>query len=446
MKKIILILLFAVLHPACEDTNEHPVDVKKLLFFKTYPADLAVEWNKLQMRISRSTTGFGPGPATRAFAYSGLALYESVVEGIPGFRSVASHMIGADITNTNGEVIYYPSSANAAYASILRSLIPTANAENKARIDSLEAVFVSQFATEFTLGNATAVLAQSVAYGQKIAASVFEWSKTDGFAEALVKNSSYVIPVGPGLWERTPPALAAPINVYVGGIRTFYPKSADLAMQPPPVAYSAEAGSAFHTMVQDVYSVSQALTPYDIVTVQTFGDLPGNYSNALRNIQVSIQLVDDASLRLDQAVLTFAKHHMSVHEAIIAVFKTKYTYNLVRPITYIRSVLEFATWNSVIPTPPHPEYPAAHATVGRASTRSLEGTFGKKYSFVDRSHENLHGARSYQTLEAFSTEGGWSRVLGGIHYKPSVDAGFKQGETVADLINKLPWHGGAIKR
>jgi hypothetical protein len=39
----------------------------------------------------------------------------------------------------------------------------------------------------------------------------------------------------------------------------------------------------------------------------------------------------------------------------------------------------------------------------------------------------------------------WSRVLGGIHYKQSVNAGFKQGETVADLINKLQWHGGSGK-
>ncbi|HET6544268.1 MAG TPA: hypothetical protein VFG46_27475 [Chryseolinea sp.] len=45
----------------------------------------------------------------------------------------------------------------------------------------------------------------------------------------------------------------------------------------------------------------------------------------------------------------------------------------------------------------------------------LESFFGKKYSFTDRTHEALYGARTYDTVEDYAKEGAWSRVLGGIN-------------------------------
>jgi hypothetical protein len=130
---------------------------------------------------------------------------------------------------------------------------------------------------------------------------------------------------------------------------------------------------------------------------------------------------------------------MAIQEAVGCVFNAKYTYNVVRPITYIQEVMGHTTWVAVNTTPPHPEYPAAHATVGRASSTALESIFGTNYAFTDRVHENLYGARSYDNLKAYSDEAGWSRVLGGIHYKKSVAAGETMGKKVGDLINKLPF-------
>jgi len=69
----------------------------------------------------------------------------------------------------------------------------------------------------------------------------------------------------------------------------------------------------------------------------------------------------------------------------------------------------------------------------------LESIFGTNYSFTDRTHESLYGARTYNSLKAYSDEAGLSRTLGGIHYKGSVAAGEKQGEKVGDLINQLPF-------
>jgi len=103
----------------------------------------------------------------------------------------------------------------------------------------------------------------------------------------------------------------------------------------------------------------------------------------------------------------------------------------------------YTTWNAVIPTPPHPEFSSAHAVVAKASSVALESFFGKKCSFVDRTHEALYGARTYNTLADYAAEGAWSRVLGGIHYHPTADYGLIQGKKVGDLVNSLPFKIGA---
>jgi hypothetical protein len=102
------------------------------------------------------------------------------------------------------------------------------------------------------------------------------------------------------------------------------------------------------------------------------------------------------------------------------------------------------TWNTVIGTPAHPEYPSAHAVIGAASCTILENIFGKNYAFVDRTHENLYGARSYESLRAYAEEAARSRVLGGIHYDLSAKVGFAQGEQVGKLVEQINILGGSL--
>jgi len=441
MKKTLLLLalLSMLVYVGCNDRDHFDPEGGHHKPIKKYSGDLAVAWMKLQMSISRTTPGYNAGLATRAFAYSGLSLYESVVEGMPGYKSVASHMIGVKVPPHKSSFIYFPASANAAMAFALKNFIPTASPAAVARIDSLESAFNLQFSKEAS----AKILEKSAEYGRTVASVIFEWAKTDGAAEAAAKNSSYVIPTGFGLWKPTPPGFVAPVNVYANEIRTFAKNSITKTLPPAPTPYSEQVGSPFYNQVNEVYTISQSLTPYDVLTVKTWGEFPGNYVNALRYQQIAIQLIDETNLTLDFAALTFAKHGMALQEAVGCVFNAKYLHNVVRPITYIHEVLGHGTWTTVNTTPPHPEYPAAHAAVGRASSRVLESIFGEKYSFTDRTHENLYGARTYNSLKAYSDEAGWSRVIGGIHYKASVAAGDNQGKKVGDLINQLPFkHSG----
>jgi hypothetical protein len=433
MKKFIL--TFAILtwvFTGCEETQHGPStdNVSK------YPADVAIKWINLQQKLIKKTPGFDPPVSGRSFAYSGLTLYEAVVKGMPGYNSVALPLIGENFNALpEGQAIDWAASANAAMAFILKNLFASTSEANKATIDSLESALNSEYTSEST----TQIVTASTEYGRKIANSIFEWSKGDGGHEAYkgAIDNSYVAPTGPGKWIPTPPALSSPIRPSWGNNRSFVPNSAVSTAPGPPIPYSENPDSDFYKMVNEVYTISLSLTDDDIKIVRHWGDIPGNYNTPSHYTHIATQLIEENELKLDQAALAYAKHGIAINEAIISVFKAKYIHNLIRPISYIRNVLGHTAWNTVISTPAHPEYPSAHATIGGACYTVLESIFGKDYAFVDRTHENLYGARSYENFKAYATEAAWSRVLAGIHYQPSADVGLADGEKVGDLVNEI---------
>jgi hypothetical protein len=98
MKKSIInlsILCFLLSFFACQKTDlvpdfKHHTPVNEneaLSHTKKYPAKVATDWINLQQSLSKTTPGFGPGTTGRAFSYSGLALYESVLPGMPSYQS-----------------------------------------------------------------------------------------------------------------------------------------------------------------------------------------------------------------------------------------------------------------------------------------------------------------------------------------------------------------------
>ena len=96
----------------------------------------------------------------------------------------------------------------------------------------------------------------------------------------------------------------------------------------------------------------------------------------------------------------------------------------------------FSTWNPYITTPPHPEYSAAHATLSGSAGYALESVFGSNYHFTDHTYDALGmSPRNFVSFEAAGAEAGLSRLYGGIHYRPSIDAGNIQGKKVGQNVN-----------
>ncbi len=405
----------------------------------TYKCDVALSWLNLQLRLARLTPVIAANTFGRPFAYSGVAGYEAVVPGMADYKSLAGQLNGlTGLPAADRTLVYsWPLSANAALAAMNRTLYANASAANLATVDSLEAATKTALQT----GLGADVSSRSVDFGQRVAAAVVAWAKTDGYDDA----TPYTPPTGPGLWEPTPPALAPPVFPHWGANRPLVAGDGDGAEPgPPPLTYSTTAGSPFYQMAQEVLTVSQTSTAEQRAIALFWNDAPNgrNFTPVGHWVSILTQVLTKENATLDKALYAYLRLGLSLHEAGVSVFKAKYTYNQLRPVTYIRASLGQPTWLPLIPTPAHPEYPAAHATVSAAAAEALTEIFGPNYAFTDQNYAQFGlGTRSYSSFEQAGAEAGLSRLYGGIHYRPSIEKGAAEGKKVAQNINtKLVFH------
>lgn len=400
-----------------------------------YPADVAVAWMKLQMRLNKTTKNYNNSVSGRSFAYSGITLYESIKPGIPNGQSLVTQLVGFNASSlplVTNKFYYWPASANAAMALITKDLFANTSPANFNTIDSLEASFNEQFKWYTT----PLELQNSISFGTAVADAIYKWSKDDGEDEPYLHifDPTYIPPAGPGLWIPTPPLFSKCVYPHWGNKRCFVENVVSATQPGPPLAYSKDPTSEFYNMVNELYTKSLSLTHEDSTIAKFWGDIPGNYNVPSHYVNIVNQLIVLNNLDLADAAIAYAKHGIATNDAVISVFATKYIYNLIRPISYIRNEMNHPAWNTVIPTPAHPEYSAAHAVVSSASARVLEDIFGSNYSFTDHTYDALYGPRSYNTFDDYAKEAGHSRFLAGIHYNPSIAIGLIQGRKVGDMV------------
>jgi PAP2 superfamily len=426
---VFVALLVSTTLIACKKDN-HPHQ-------QNYDASVAVSWMNLYLRLTKATPGFNSVVASRAYAYAGLALYESVAPGNKHLKSIMPQLNEAPVMPTvqNEKKYYWPASANAAMANITKKLFGNASPAMITAIDSLEADWNSRFQTKASADE----IQVAVEFGKQTSSTIFDWSKTDGGHEAYsnVTSATYVPPTGEGKWVPTAPAFGKPIHPYWGNNRSFIKNIAVETQPAAPIPFSVAGNSDFYKEVKHVFDLSKQLSATDTVTVKFWGDITGNYNAPAHAANIVTQLVQYENLSLYEAAILYCKHGIAYSDALISSFKAKYQYNLLRPITYIRSIMEVSNWNSVIPTPPHPEYASNHAVISSAAAEVLIARFGHNYTFTDGTYAVEYGVRTYAGFKKYAEEAAMSRVLGGIHYRFTALSGMEQGEKVGKRVNQL---------
>ena len=411
-----LLLFGALLATACQKDDETTAPPPSA---PVYSGEVVSSWLTLQLKLALTAPG-GPGAAPRRYAYSSIALYEAAVPGLAGYQSIAPQLNGLGVlpASATNMAYYWPACANAAAAAMSRNLYPTTSTANKATIDSLEAATAASYKDQ-----PADVLARSAAFGQQVAAAVFAWSKTDGSDDA----TPYTPPVGVGLWVPTPPAFAPAVLTNWSRCRLLVLNSDAGADQGPPTPYSTNPTSAYYAQAKEVYDIGQGLTA-EQRTIALFWNT-NSWHNVLR------QVLATQKPSLDAAAAAFAQVSIAMSDAQVSLFKSKYLYNAVRPITYIRTVMGQPGWNALIPTPPHPEYPAGHSVTSGAAAEALTLAFGPKYQYTDKPY-NVAGVvpRPFNSFDEAATEAGTSRVYGGIHYRKTTEVSLLQGKKIAQNI------------
>jgi hypothetical protein len=444
-------MLFAVISffifSACQKQIDHPQkqdeiassanansDHGHLKQTNTYSSDVVLKWISLNNRILLTTSRVAPGvKVNREFAYTGIALYESVVPGMPAYQSLSSQLnqMPQMPSSQPGLAYHWPSCANAALADMNRYFFPTTSVANKASIDSLESALNAQYQTEEeTIGE----VQRSVDFGKEVAKRIFDWSQTDGADHAF---DSYTLPVGPGIWVPTPPAFPAAVGPYWGNNKTLIAGSINGALPSPPLPYSEDPSSDYYKMEKEVYDASVSLTP-EQTAIGLFW-LDAGIGAGGHWLSILKQTLTVENSKLDVAALAYCKGGVYINDATISSFKTKYIYNVQRPITYIRTVLNHLAWNSLFTTPGHPDYSSAHCVQSAAIAVAFASIFGDNYHFTDHQFDNIGMApRTYNSFKETTAEVAVARVYAGIHTRMACDAGLQEGLKVAENIdNKL---------
>jgi hypothetical protein len=414
-------------------------DVASVVRASSYGAEVPLAYYELSLAFTKQTAGFTPPVQSRAYAYMGLALYEALVGGMPGYRSIAKQLNGiGPLPEPVGTPYHWPLVANAALAEVMRGLWGgTTNraAANIADLDALEATFVARHA-EVPPG----IARQSESFGREVGAAVFATSMDDGGHEGYANNfPPYTPPEGPGLWVPTAPGQKALQPYWGTTVQTLVLSSATECDQGGPPAYSELPGSDFYQEANAVYQTVKTLTPEQLTIARFWADGPGTISGPGHSIAIANQILVQTGADLGVATETYARVGIAVADAITALWWAKYHYNLLRPVTYIQKVIDPA-FTTVLPTPPFPEYESAHSTQSAAAATSLEYLFGKQVPFVDHAHDaDGFSPRPFDRIYAASEEAGISRIYAGIHFPSGNLDGQALGRCVAAKVHGLNW-------
>ena len=411
-----------------------PADARAFPAASAYGAEVPTAWFELALRLVRTTPGFTPPVASRAFGYAGVALHEALLPGLHTRGSLAGRLNGLPRAHAAwGRAYHWPTVANSALAAILRLLFPTTPSENVAAMEELE----QRFGLEAQAVLPRGLFRRSTLRGAEVAQHVFDWSTVDGGHEAFLRNfPPYTPPSGPGLWTPTPPGFLPALQPYWGANRPFllHPHEAGL---PGPPSYSEKPGSAFHAEALECYRTTADLAPEQEAIARFWSDDPGQTATpAGHSVSILTELLRDTDALLDRAAEAYAKLGIAVADAFIACWRTKYQYNLLRPVTYIERVID-PNWTPLLTTPPFPEYTSGHSVQSGAAAQVLTDLFGE-VAFSDHTHDRLGlPPRSFRSFREAAEEAAISRLYGGIHFRAAIEHGLDQGGRIGERVSTL---------
>jgi hypothetical protein len=400
-----------------------------------FDAAVPATWFDLAYRLIRDEA-LVPPVAARLLGYAGVALYESVASGMPDHRSLAGQLNElAPLPQTDAQEAYHwPAVANAALATLLQTLFADAAGESQRAIADLE----QQFTTEFEATVAPDVLQRSVGHGQLVGLAIFRWAQADGYA--YLNNCPSAQPSGLGLWEPAPPGYGAPLQPCWGQMRPFVLQERSDECQPAAAAptYSDEPSSPFFFEALEVYQTVQNLTPQQAEIARFWSDDAGKAGTPPGHMMAILtQIVREQALPLDAAAEAYARLGIALADSFISCWQTKFATNVVRPVTYIREVIDPA-WAPPVTTPPFPEYTSGHSVQSAAAAAVLTGLFGEDFAFTDHTHDPLdYLPRSFSSFADMAGEAAISRLYGGIHYRSAIEVGLEQGACIGERVNAL---------
>jgi hypothetical protein len=380
-------------------------------------ADVVTDWNQTAVRATEIAGA--PVPAqTRMMAIVHAAIFDAVnaIEG-----KYASYAVEVSVTRSASA----EAAAAAAAHGILERLFPV----QKAMID----IALANSLKEIADGPARA---EGMRVGREVAERLFALRKDDG----STGQTSYEFGKGAGAYQATPPMNMKPILPHWGKIKPFVLAS---ATQFPMAAPHPLDSAVFARDLDEVRRMGSK-TSTERTSEQTAIAIHWAGSEVPPLNAVARAASAAKNLSLSDNARFFALFTMAMADALIAGFEAKYRYNFWRPITAIRSgglssnspMSADPTWEPLIVTPPHPDYPSGHCLGAGAAVAVLQAMFGDDNFSASFVYPPLGVLRRWESFSQIAKEVEDARVWGGIHFRTADQHGTQLGRQVGEFALK----------
>lgn len=452
-----LFLIVSLIAPSCVTNHENdPEELGKIAPVKSFDADVSIQWYKLFLEVDRFSPGYRPPAAARMLGYIGLAAYEAAVPGMTEYKSLDDLYpeLNVPAIEKNKEY-HWPTVLNATYYHLFKKFYPNVAPIYTQRMDELE----KRFEVLNGLKIAKDIMDRSKDRGIRVADEFYRWSATDDLGHNGFKNpqpNDYNPPKGPGKWQPTAPDFSKALFPYWGKVRPFALTKNELLGKPFEYwvgEFSEDPKSPMYIQAMEVYTMT---TP-QVFNRQWIGEFWSDdifeqtFEPSARWISVANQVIQAENTNLETSIFLFAKLGMAMADAAIAIWNTKYTYNVERPVSYINRLID-PDWKPSLDnhvnglkgiTPPFPAYPSGHSGFGGAAAKVLNSVYGEDYGMTDKSHElrtEFNGVpRTFESFNEMAEENALSRLYLGVHFRMDADEGLDLGEKAAKKVNALPW-------
>ena len=432
MKKIAGLLMIIVFVCSCKQKTNHAG-------IELFCKNQLPQWNQ-KLTYVIMTDIFSPPVCSRIYAYTNIAAYEALLPENPGYKSYAGKLNGLQsLPKPDKNKKYcYPISSIIAFTTVGQKLVFNGDA-----IKEKEKEYLQQLDN---LGISKELLDSSVSYGRAVGQHIIAWANKDGYLQRT-SYGGYIVSQQPGRWVPTPPDYMDAVENNWGKIRPFILDSISQFRPVPPIAYDTTKGSAFYKEAFDVFDKIAHPAVGDSATAWYWDDNPntsitdGHITYFLQKnspaghwMHIAYSVAQNEKYDAMKTAALVSTTAIALYDAFISCWDAKFTYNYVRPETFINQYID-KDWMPLIQTPPFPEYPSGHSVASSSAATVLTQMVGDNYMFTD-SAEVAYGrpTRHFNSFYEAADQASISRLYGGIHFITAITNGKEEGRKVGRYV------------
>jgi hypothetical protein len=406
------------------------------------PPDAATRWNEHLLAVTAPPPPAASRPNTEigaAAAYMHIAVYDAISSIDGNYTPFATR-----VANVPPGASREAAAIEAAYR-ILASLYPASNPT----FAPLAAQFAQFYAAEMGAILPSQAKADGMAVGLAAANGLIAQRVNDGFRA----NVPYTfLPLAPGVYQKTPgpdgtiASYVGPATPWTKQFRPFAMFRPDQFRVDPPPALGSAQWAADYNEVKAFGAASNQ--PNSRSAEQEAIGLFYGAINAMVQVHANLRKLamdQDLTADLGESSRFMAQAAVTISDAFVGCWDSKYLYNFWRPVTAIQhgdidgndATDADPAWMPQIVTPTHPEYPSAHGCGTSAYAHAIEYFFGTKRLPGGITLTGAGADRHFDSTDDIVKEIIDARVYNGVHYRTSVVEGSILGRKVAQWVAKF---------